>query len=39
MLRVLLILLRTRDQTRLAPAFPTPTLRKKRKGTGHPLSW
>jgi hypothetical protein len=21
------------------PAFPTPALRKKREGTGHPLCW
>jgi hypothetical protein len=34
-----LILLWTRDQTHLAPAFPTPALRKKREGTGHPLCW
>jgi hypothetical protein len=34
-----LILLWTRDQTRVAPAFPTPALRKKREGTGHPRCW
>jgi hypothetical protein len=39
MLRVLLILLRTRDQTHLAPAFPTPALRKEREGRGTPLWW
>jgi hypothetical protein len=29
-----LILLWTRDQTHLAPAFPTPALRNKREGRG-----
>jgi len=37
MLRVLFdFVLWTRDQTHVVPAFPTPALRKKREGTGHP---
>ena len=36
-LRVLLILLRTRNHTHFALAFPIPALRKEREGRGTPL--